>query len=486
MHLNSQAIEKLEHSNEKRILCLGDCMLDKFVYGQVSRISPEAPVPVFQESYETRMLGGAANVAANIGAYDCSVDFISVIGSDEEGDTFQHVLQNHPRITPYLVIDAARPTTTKIRFVTNSQHLLRVDKEVGTEISQELQAQIIAHFNTLIEKCDSVLLSDYRKGFFSPDLTQHLIHKARSRNKTIIVDPKGTDYSKYQGASLLTPNRSELSTATGLPVTTDHEIATAAQYLIDKFDIGAVLVTRSEQGMSLITADRASHISTEAKQVYDVSGAGDTSVATLALALACEIDLTIACEIANIAAGIVVGKSGTALVYRDELLNHLCRKYRSHLPEKLTDLATAQLQIQRWKAAGKRIGFTNGCFDLVHPGHVTLLKKAKQLCDFLIVGLNSDVSVKGLKGEQRPIQNEQARAAILSALGDVDLTIIFDEPTPINLITALQPDVLIKGSDYTIDQVVGADIVQARGGTVALIDLVPNHSTTNIVKKLST
>lgn len=485
MPLTPDDFDLLKQSHAKRVLCLGDCMLDRFVYGQVSRISPEAPVPVFQETQATMMPGGAANVVANIGTYKGLVDFISVIGTDPEAGILLETLKDHPHITPHLIKETARPTTVKTRFITNSQHLLRVDKEACTDILPETRQQILSLFKELITACDIVLFSDYNKGFFTPGLTQQLIKIAQSCKKPVVIDPKGSNYKKYDGATILTPNRSELKAATGLPVTTDADIEKAARHLIQSYNLDTVLVTRSEAGMSLITAEKAHHIATEAKQVYDVSGAGDTSVATLTLALACGIELKNACEIANVAAGIVVGKSGTATVYQEELLSDLIRKYNSHLPEKLSDLETAQRLVQQWKNVGKKIGFTNGCFDLIHPGHITLLKKAKQLCDVLIVGLNSDASVKLLKGEQRPIQNEQARAAVLSALGDTDLILIFSEPTPLHLIETLKPDILIKGSDYTINQVVGAGIVQACGGKVALIDLVPDFSTTNIVNKLA-
>ena len=484
MPLSFLDFDHLEQASTRRILCVGDCMLDKFVYGSVGRISPEAPIPVFQETRESLMLGGAANVAANISAYGGNVDFVGIIGNDEEGDIVLKLLQDQPSITPYLVREESRLTTTKTRYVNNSQHLLRVDKEVCAEPMQETQNALKLTFNNLISQCDIVLLSDYKKGLFSASLTQQFIQTARAHQKTVIIDPKGTDYQKYAGASILTPNRSELKAATGLPVTTDAEVEVAARHLIHVYGIETILVTRSEEGMSLITATQACHIATQAHEVYDVSGAGDTAIATLALALACGIEISHACEIANAAAGIAVSKSGTVVIYLDELKRVLLRKYRSHYPEKLSTLMGAQRLVLSWKAAGKKIGFTNGCFDLVHPGHVTLLKKAKQLCDILIVGLNSDNSVKQLKGEQRPLQHEEARATILSAIADTDLIVIFDELTPLNLIQTLQPDVLIKGSDYTIDQVVGADVVQAGGGRVVLVDLVPTFSTTSIVKKL--
>jgi D-beta-D-heptose 7-phosphate kinase/D-beta-D-heptose 1-phosphate adenosyltransferase len=485
MPLSFLDFNQLEQAGTKRILCLGDCMLDKFVYGSVTRISPEAPIPVFQETRETTMLGGAANVTANISVYGGNVDFISIIGDDEEGEVIRKLLQNQSSITPYLIREQSRPTTAKTRYVSNSQHLLRVDKETCIEPIAETQHTIQLTFNDLIDQCDIVLLSDYKKGFFTPSLTQHLIQTAHNHQKTVIIDPKGTDYQKYAGASILTPNRSELMAATGLPIATDVDIEAAARHLIHAYDIEMILVTRSEEGMSLVTAAEAFHLPTQAQEVYDVSGAGDTSIATLALALGCGIKIKHACEIANAAAGIAVSKSGTAVVYLDELKRALLRKHGSHYPEKLSTLISAQKLVHSWKAVGKKIGFTNGCFDLIHPGHVTLLRKAKQLCDILIVGLNSDNSVKHLKGDQRPIQHEEARAAVLSAIGDTDLIIIFDEQTPLKMIETLQPDVLIKGSDYTIDQVVGADVVQANGGTVALVDLVSNFSTTNIVKKLA-
>lgn len=485
MSINHYDYSHLRKSDTKRILCLGDCMLDKFVYGQVERISPEAPIPVFQETNENIMLGGAANVAANIAAYGCSVEFVSVIGDDVEGNLFEKIIKSAPHINAHLLKEKNRPTTLKTRYITTGHHLLRVDKETRTFISKEIEDKIIQLLPELIQKSDIILISDYMKGFLTASLSQMVIQIANQFSKIVLVDPKGGDYTKYQGATILTPNRGELKQATAMPVTTDADIILAARSLIEKYNVSSVLATRSQEGMSLITQTNEHHIPTEAKQVYDVSGAGDTTVATLALALACEIPLVEACEIANVAAGIAVGKLGTAIVYPEELSQQLLKKYNSHLPEKLINLEEAKIMVDRWRKTGKKIGFTNGCFDLIHPGHTTLIKKAKQLCDILIIGLNSDSSVKALKGETRPIQNEFARASVLSSLSHTDLIVIFNELTPINIIESLLPDVLIKGSDYTIDQVVGADIVIKNGGKVELVDLVASFSTSSIISRIS-
>lgn len=477
--------KRLESHTQKRILCLGDSMLDTFLYGVVERLSPEAPVPVFQETSQETMLGGASNVAANLNAYGVGVDFVSVVGSDDEAVTQSDLFKDLTHVSTRLLMEEGRLTTLKKRYIAGGCHLLRADREEFRALSRTSHDMIVSMLPALLAQTNIVLLSDYNKGFFTPELTQQLIAMARAQGKFIIVDPKGADFSKYNGATLITPNKMELKIATGLPVASDEEIVLAAQHLIAAHDIETVLVTRSSDGMSLITATNHFHLKTEVKHVFDVSGAGDTTVATLAMALACDIDLKIACEIANVAAGIVVGKVGTAVVSRQELLSALKVKFPEYIPEKLVSRGQALEMVAHWRQRGQKIGFTNGCFDLIHPGHVNLIRNAKRQCDVLIIGLNSDTSVKCLKGAQRPMQSELDRAAILASLAHTDLVVIFDELTPFDLIKEIEPDVLIKGSDYTIDQVVGADVVGAYGGNVVLVDLVPNCSTTGIISRMA-
>jgi D-beta-D-heptose 7-phosphate kinase/D-beta-D-heptose 1-phosphate adenosyltransferase len=326
------------------------------------------------------------------------------------------------------------------------------------------------------------VLSDYGKGVLTGDVAQQLIAGAKNLGRKIIVDPKGRDYARYRGADVVTPNRKELFEATGLPVETEAQIVHAAQTLQREFAFGAVLVTRAEDGMSLITADAVRHYPGEAKEVYDVSGAGDTVAATLAAALAAEAPLADAARLANIAGGIVVGKVGTAVARPAELLDALAPA--TGALRKVVSPAAAAEAAERWRLRGYKVGFTNGCFDLLHPGHVHLLEQCRAMCDRLIVGINADASVKRLKGPSRPAQSEAARAAVLASLASVDLVCLFEEDTPIELIKLIKPDVLIKGADYTRETVVGADLVESWGGTVALAELLPGHSTTATLARL--
>ncbi len=326
------------------------------------------------------------------------------------------------------------------------------------------------------------ILSDYRKGMLAGDLPARLIDAARHAGRKLIVDPKGQDFSLYGGADIITPNRRELGDATGMPVETEAEIVAAATALRERFGFGAVLVTRAEDGMTLVDAAGEQHFPAEAAEVYDVSGAGDTVAATLAAGLAARLPLPVAVRLANVAAGIVVGKVGTAVARQVDLLAAISP--RGGALRKMVTREQAAEQVERWRHRGWRTGFTNGCFDLLHPGHVHLLEQARAACDRLVVGLNSDASVRRLKGDGRPVQQEAARAAVLASLGCVDLVCIFDEDTPEALLREIRPDVLVKGADYAIDEVVGADLVRGWGGRVMLAELMPGHSTTATVERI--
>ncbi len=469
------------------VMCVGDLMLDRFVYGSVERISPEAPIPVLRIERRASMLGGAGNVAANLEALGCQPRFLSVVGNDEAGSAILHrLVEARLAETCHIVTEPGRQTTEKTRFFAHNQQLLRADRETVSAISAASRDGLLAAARTVMPDVKSVILSDYGKGVLTAELCQALIGIARDAGKPVIVDPKGSDYERYRGADVVTPNRRELGQASGLPVATDDEIVQAARRVMERHGLGAVVATRSEQGMTVVTArdDGGVRLPAEAREVFDVSGAGDTVVATLGAALGAGVPLADAARLANLAAGVVVGKVGTAVVRHSELIAALHHQEWAEGEAKVASLEAACEQVERWRRQGLRVGFTNGCFDLVHPGHISLLQQARASCDRLVVGLNSDESVRRLKGETRPVQSEAARATVLASLRPVDLVVVFPEDTPLTLIQALRPDALVKGADYRIDQVVGAELVQSYGGRVVLADLSAGHSTTATIARM--
>ncbi len=477
----------IHNFSQTRILCLGDIMLDEFVMGSVSRISPEAPVPVIHVRDETLVLGGAGNVIRNFEALGCSVSFISVLGEDGNGHRIENLLNQLPRVKAHLFWDKTRITTTKTRFLAGNQQVLRTDREQTYPLDAALESKILSSFQELISDHDLIVLSDYAKGFFSTELLRAFIDLAQIHNKQILIDPKGKDFIRYKGANLLTPNKQELSLASPITIKTEEDLISASRYLLEKAKLQALIITRGSEGMTLVdTSGNVEHIQTQALEVFDVSGAGDTVIATIAACIAAGSSLPTAMRIANAAAGLVVAKIGTAVVHQDELISTLHTLETQVHEQKIVAWEKAENKIQKWKRQGQKIIFTNGCFDLLHPGHISLLNKAKQSGDKLIIGLNTDASVQRLKGPERPIQKEYDRAFVLSSLHCVDLIVLFDEDTPLKLIEFLKPDILVKGADYTIDQIVGAPFVQSYGGQVLLIDLVEGKSTTNMVTKLRT
>jgi D-beta-D-heptose 7-phosphate kinase/D-beta-D-heptose 1-phosphate adenosyltransferase len=408
------------------------------------------------------------------------------VGDDMAGREVSRLIGELTAVNPVLIVEQGRQTTIKTRFSAGVQQLLRADHETSAVLTVESQANLLADAVKLLPQVGVVLLSDYGKGVLSKTLIRGLIDAARAAGLPVLVDPKGNDYSIYAGATLVTPNRKELREATGLPVDDDDAIVAAARQLIAECSIDNVLVTRSQDGMTLVTGDgEACHLPAEAREVFDVSGAGDTVVAAMAAAIAAGSALLEAARLANVAAGIVVGKVGTAVVYASDLLASLRHSEIDAVDAKVANRAVAVDQIARWHRKGHKIGFTNGCFDLLHPGHISLLSQARAQCDRLVVGLNSDQSVKRLKGESRPVQSETSRATVLASLANVDLVVVFDEDTPYELIAALRPDVLVKGADYTVEQVVGADLVQGWGGRVVLADLAAGHSTTATIARMA-
>lgn len=469
-----------------RILCVGDVMIDQFIRGTTSRISPEAPVPVLRIKEEDAVLGGAGNVVRNLEALGCSITFLSVIGNDKNGLQVQQLLKKISKVEPHLIVDEDRITTTKTRFIAANQQVLRTDWEQTTPLNVETEKKLLDLFQAHIPSHDLIILSDYAKGLFSPSLLQSLIHEAHVHKKRILIDPKGKDFTRYKGATLLTPNRQELTQVTFSAIQTQEDLVIISQKMIKDLNLEAMIITRGSEGMTLVEASGTiEHLPTQALEVFDVSGAGDTVIATLAVSLAAGTSMSKAMHLANTAGGIVVAKVGTAVVHPDELLTTLHAQEVLAHEKKIVSCEIALNQIQKWKRRGNRIVFTNGCFDLLHPGHISLLRQAKKAGDRLILGLNTDSSVQRLKGPTRPIQEESARAFVLSSLESVDLVVLFEEDTPLNLIQILKPDILVKGADYKIENVVGASFVQSYGGEVLLINLVEGESTSRLVTKMS-
>ncbi len=475
----ADAIRRLARTS---VLVIGDAMLDRYVYGQVRRVSPEAPVLVLAEERELAMPGGAGNVVRNLTALGAAAAFISVVGDDQPGSDLTGLIGGQLNVEPWLLVEGGRTTTVKTRYISAGQQLLRADREQVRPLTPKLIDRVLRIAHDAMLATSVTVLSDYRKGMLAGDLPARLIAAARQAGRKVIVDPKGVDFNLYAGADIITPNRRELAGATHMPAETEAEIVAAATALRERHGFDSVLVTRAEDGMTLVDASGAQHFPAEAAEVFDVSGAGDTVVATLAAGVAARLPLAVSVRLANIAAGIVVGKVGTAVARETDLLAAISP--RGGALRKIVTREAAAEQIERWRHRGWRTGFTNGCFDLLHPGHVHLLEQARAACDRLVVGVNSDSSVRRLKGPARPVQPEAARAAVLASLASVDLVCIFDEDTPEDLLRQLKPEVLVKGADYALDEVVGAELVRGWGGRVMLAELVPGHSTTATVERI--
>jgi D-beta-D-heptose 7-phosphate kinase / D-beta-D-heptose 1-phosphate adenosyltransferase len=480
--------EALTHVGKQTVLCVGDLMLDDFVYGEVTRISPEAPTPVLAVARSEIEIGGAGNVARNIAGLGARCIFVGLIGNDDAGLTLTNALAKFNKaIVPDLVIDKSRQTTRKVRFVSehHSTHLMRADWEALEPIGRQNESEIIAYAESALPQVGAVVLSDYAKGVLTERVIRAIIDKARILGKPVVVDPKGHDYSRYRGATIITPNRSELGAAVHRPVTSEAEIAQAAAELARMVESEAVLVTRSEEGMTLHVEGHAPvHISAYPVKVRDVSGAGDTVAAVMAVLMAMQAPFEAAMRAANAAAAVVVGKRGTATVTLAELRHRILPAAAFAPEDKIVfDWSMLDERLADWRRHGLRIGFTNGCFDILHRGHTKLLAEARAACDRLVVGLNSDASTARLKGKGRPINAAESRAEVLAALEAVDLVVVFGEDTPIELIKRVRPAVLVKGADYRREDVVGRDVVEAAGGEVILVGLVPGHSTTAIVER---
>jgi len=460
--------------SKAKLVIVGDVMLDQFISGHVERISPEAPVPVMSRTRSAAMPGGAANVARNLSHLGARVTLIGVTGHDEAATMLKSTIATEPGIRFRAIADRNRPTTLKTRYTAAGQQILRVDEENTTEITATIARKILAVAEKEIKVADALILSDYNKGVITRDMAGALIRLAGKAGIPVLVDPKKTDASVFAGASIITPNLGEFRQMTGLPLIGQNDIARASRDLASAHGIGQILTTLGAEGMMLVDASSPPlQIASMARAVFDVSGAGDTVIAMLSAALAVGAESVEAVRLANAAAGIVVGKAGTSSVMPGEILSELVTGGAS-------DAARLQEQILGWRHEGLKIGFTNGCFDLLHPGHIRVLEKAASSCDRLIVGLNSDSSTRKLKGEGRPLQDEDTRAAVLASLPMVSAVAIFSEKTPARLIRRIMPDRLIKGGDYTADQIIGADLVRANGGKVIVVPTRQGYSTTRL------
>ncbi|MES2502026.1 MAG: D-glycero-beta-D-manno-heptose-7-phosphate kinase [Pseudomonadota bacterium] len=472
------------NNQQQHALVIGDVMLDRYLIGSVGRISPEAPVPIVLLNQQNERAGGAANVAANLALLGIKTHMIGCVGDDSEGATLVKLLQQLAIDTSGIYTSKNRPTIAKTRVLSGHQQMLRLDQESNAAFNDAENAGL----NTAIKqqlalKPSVVILSDYAKGLLSEATCQAIIAQCKASNITVLVDPKGRDYSKYSGATALTPNKKETAEACDTTID-DADLISKASTLKKQLNLSFLAVTRGEEGISLID-DKTHHLPAIAKQVFDVSGAGDTVIATLAAGLMHNLSVLQSLQLANIAAAVVVGKVGTVPISQADLLEALASQQGSKQASKVCDLDALNLKVNAWKKANQKIVFTNGCFDLLHAGHVTYLEAAKKRGDKLILGLNTDRSVSAIKGPTRPVVHENDRARVLAALESVDAVILFDEDTPLNLINAIKPSVIAKGSDYTAEQVVGGKEVQSWGGEIALIDLVEGRSTSNIIKKMN-
>ncbi len=464
-----------------RVLVVGDVMLDQYIWGEVERISPEAPVPVVRATLRDEKPGGAANVAMNLAGLGACVTLVGFAGGDREQQALETLLADHG-IEPSL-ITIPTVTTTKLRILSGHQQMMRVDSERTAEFSPEDYQQLLQCARAAMTDVSVVVLSDYAKGVLTEEVCQSLIVEARHRRIPVLVDPKSRDFARYRGATAICPNLKELAATTGEAASDVEALLSAGQVLVCDLGLQYIAVTLGEKGIAVLQQNSRLHAPAVVRLVYDVSGAGDTVIAVLALAAACDVPVETAIALANTAAGIVVSKVGTVPIQREELLGALSQQLALGMDEKLLPHDRLLSRVSAWRAAGESIVFTNGCFDILHIGHICLLEQARRKGDRLIVGLNSDDSVRRLKGPLRPIVPESERGRVLAALGSVDAVVVFDEDTPLRLIEAIRPDVLVKGGDYTEDAVVGAREVRAWGGRVELIPLVGNISTSRLIAK---
>lgn len=473
----------LEDETPRRILIVGDLMLDRYVIGEVRRISPEAPIPVLAASSSEEKLGGAGNVAANLIAMGAEVDVVGVVGDDGWGRELSAILERTGVGTDGIVVDPARPTILKTRMISGSQQMLRVDWEDAGEVGGAARERLREAALSLLERAEAVVLSDYGKGVLVAELLAELLTAARKRGVPVLVDPKGSDYSRYRGATLVTPNRKEAEQALGRKLPDQRAVADGARELIEMAELDAAVITLGAGGIYFREATgREGHEATRARSVFDVTGAGDTVVAHLALHLAGGVELPAAVALANQAAGFVVARLGTCSVTRSEL-RAVLRESAPHEGKVLLGTDDLERTLARWREEGKRIVFTNGCFDIIHKGHVTYLRFARTQGEVLLVGVNDDASVSRLKGPDRPVNSIGDRLEVLAAMEMVDAVVAFGEDTPARIVEKVTPDVLVKGEDWAEKGVVGREWVEKHGGRVVLAPLVEGRSTTGILER---
>ncbi|MGK2906892.1 MAG: D-glycero-beta-D-manno-heptose-7-phosphate kinase [Desulfuromonadales bacterium] len=466
-----------------RILVIGDLMLDEYIWGAVDRISPEAPVQIVEVKRRELRLGGAGNVINNLLTLNGQVNVASVVGDDDDGRILLRRLMDFGMAVQGVFVQLNKVTSRKSRVFASNQQIVRIDHETREDISPENEERLIAYVKSMVADLDVIYLSDYQKGVLTDRLSRAVIALGREADVAVMVDPKGNDFQKYHGATLLTPNRKEAQSASGITITDEASLLKAGRKLLHDLALEALVITRSEEGMTVFSADGETHLPTVAREVYDVSGAGDTVFSLFGLGVAQQLPFASAARFANLGAGIVVGKVGTSTVSPQEMMVAVGLRYPA-TDQKITSLPLLENILAGERHRGKKIVFTNGCFDLLHVGHVRYLQEARQLGDLLILGLNSDDSIRRLKGPNRPLIGEEERAHILAALNCIDYVVVFDEDTPLELIKVLRPQVLVKGGDYTPDEVVGKDLVESWGGRVELVQLVAGKSTSRTIDKI--
>ena len=478
-----EVIQAIEHKwPTKRLLVVGDIMLDKYIWGEVGRISPEAPVPVVRATHQSQQPGGAANVAMNLSRLGAQTTVIGFTGGDES-EAFLSESLNSNGISPHFVLSEGFPTITKQRILGGRQQMLRLDSERTDPRPQGDYHRLIECVFAELPGSHALVLSDYAKGVLTPQVCQALIQRARSLGIPVLVDPKSADFSRYRGATTVCPNLDELAAAAHVDTRDLKSVLEAAEAIISALDVEFLVATLSDKGIALLRPGYRFIAPALARQVFDVSGAGDTVIAVLALSMASGLNPEIAIQLANVAAGIVVAKVGTVPVERYELLAALDSEVAHHAEDKVIGRSELVTRVSQWKSRGERVVFTNGCFDLLHIGHITLLEQARRFGDRLIVAINSDASTRAVKGPNRPIVGERDRARVLAALGTVDAVVVFDETTPLETVLAIHPDVIVKGGDYHLETTVGAREVLSWGGQVKFIPLVDGFSTTSLIAR---
>ena len=468
--------------SKKRLLVVGDVMLDKYIWGNVGRISPEAPVPVVHATHQSHHPGGAANVAMNLAHLGARTDVIGFTGGDNDEKVLGESLRSNG-ISSHFLVSEGFPTISKLRILGGKQQMLRLDTEHSGARPRSDHNRLIDTMLARLPGCDALVLSDYAKGVLVPGVCQTAISAARKQGIPVLIDPKSSDFSRYSGATTVCPNLSELSKATNIDTSELNTLLDAAEHMVSSLDLEFMTATLSEKGIALLRPGRRFLAPAIVRQVFDVSGAGDTVIAVLALCLASGFEPEIGVQLANIAAGVVVGKVGTVPIDKHELMAALAPEIALHGEEKVVTPDELSVRVALWRLNGDRIVFTNGCFDLLHVGHITVIEQARRFGDRLIVAINSDASVSGLKGPHRPIVGEKDRARVLAALGAVDAVVVFNEATPLELIRAARPDVIVKGGDYSPQSIVGAQEGTSWGGLIRIVPTVEGFSTSRLIER---